>query len=97
MRFIPPRSFALLAACLLAGCASEVDKCVDAQVSAWKAEQARIEADIASGRKQPVTATNDLGRVLEIAQGRVLPDTRSRDEVAAEARLRCMQASGKPQ
>ncbi len=97
MSFIPPRYVLLLAVCLVAGCASEVDKCVDAQVSAWKAEQARIEADIASGRKQPVTATNDLGRVLEIAQGRVMRDTRSRDEVAAEARLRCIEAAGKPQ
>jgi hypothetical protein len=97
MSFIPFRCALLLVASLGAGCASEVDKCVDAQVSAWRADQARIEADIASGRKQPVTATSDLGRVLEIAQGRVLRDTRTRDEVAAEARLRCMQAAGKPQ
>jgi hypothetical protein len=97
MTFPPSRAWVLLLACLVGGCASEVDKCVEAQVSAWKQEQARIEADIASGKAQPVTASNDLGRVLEIAQGKVLRDTRSREEVAAQARLRCMQAAGKPQ
>lgn len=95
MRFFPIRALAAVALVLLTGCASEVDKCVDAQVSAWQAEQARLAQDVASGRRQPATATNDLGRALEAVQGKVVPDHRSKAEVAAEARLRCLQVADK--
>lgn len=85
----------MMAAGLLAGCASEVDKCVDAQVKAWQAEQERLAQDVASGRRQPATSNNDIGRVIEAVQGKVVPDNRSKAEVAAEARLRCLQVTEK--
>ncbi|MFD0668761.1 hypothetical protein ACT80S_13660 [Ramlibacter sp. MAHUQ-53] len=86
----------LAAASLLAACSSEVDKCVAAQVDAWQAEQKRLKDDIASGRKQQATGENDLTRALERLEGKVVLDTRSKDEVAAQARLKCLQAAPAP-
>lgn len=95
MRCFPARALAAVSILLLAGCASEVDKCVDAQVAAWQAERERLAQDVASGRREPATATNDLGRALEAVQGKVVTDHRSEAEVAAQARLRCLQAADK--
>lgn len=78
---------------VLSGCSTEVDKCVDAQVSAWEAEQRRLKDDIASGRKQAAVGTNEVARTLERLEGKVVLDTRSKSEVAADARLKCLQAA----
>lgn len=80
----------------LSGCGSEVDKCVDAQVKGWKAEQERVALEIKTGQREPSTASTDIGRILELAQGKAILDSRTPSEVAAAARLKCMNAAGSP-
>lgn len=77
----------------LTACSSEVDKCVESQVDAWQARQRRLQDEVASGKKEAATSPNELGRVIESLEGKVVVDTRSASEVRAEARLKCLEAA----
>ncbi len=91
-RSILPLSLAAAVAAL-SGFSTEVDKCVDAQVAAWEAEQQRLKDDIASGRRQQAVGTNEVARTIERLEGKVVVDTRSKAEVSADARLKCLQVT----
>jgi len=52
MKFI----FLIFALLLIAGCSSEVDKCVSSQVEGWKAEQERIKILAKNLFENPVLA-----------------------------------------
>lgn len=78
-----------------AGCTSEVDKCVNSQMDAWKAEESRKERQISKFEmdKKEVARTNadDKGFTLAEALGLVPTlDKRTSVEVEAEKRLMCL-------
>ena len=69
---------------LLSGCKSEVDKCVDAQVFAWK-EKSKIKKEVLSDALKDKRPT--LAEIFEL-----MPD-KLESEVKAEARLLCLKAA----
>lgn len=69
---------------LLSGCKSEVDKCVDAQVLAWK-EKSKIKKEVLSDALKDKKPT--LAEIFEL-----LPD-KLESEVKAEAQLLCLKAA----
>ena len=91
----------LFATTVLAGCSSEVDKCVNAEVSAWQARKSRIEADVKEGRVEYTKEGNlseveKINNAFKVINGSAVNrDIRTREEVEAESRIRCMRASAK--
>ncbi len=74
---------------LIAGCSSEVDKCVEAEVKAWKAEQSRIAADVAAGRKTYAQGSNP-SPWSAFDKSIVQRDERTTAEVEAQSRRVCL-------
>jgi hypothetical protein len=74
----------------LIGCTSEVDKCVNSQVSAWKDAKERNEAywDEKEKSLRKMKNSNDWEIVRE-------NDVRTKNEIEAEARLICMSLAAK--
>jgi len=68
-------------ALIVTGCASEVDKCVDANMQSWSERQARIKG----GEKIP----------LPFGDGFYTIDTRTPTEMSALYRMQCLKLSGK--
>lgn len=91
----------------LAGCQSEIDKCLDVEMAGWVAKQERIakeNADIVNERNRLLSLKNNeskdkvdyfpnLTANMISALQEVKKDERSRDEVIADLRLTCMRAS----
>jgi hypothetical protein len=75
---------------VLIGCTTEVDKCVNSQVSAWKDAKERKEAYWEEKEKalRKMKNSNDWEIVRE-------NDARTKNEIEAEARLMCMSLAGK--
>ena len=73
-----------ISSALLSGCQSEVDKCVDAQLLAWK-EKSKIKKDVLSDAMKNGKPT--LGEIFDL-----IPD-KLESEVKAEARLNCLKAA----
>lgn len=71
-------------------CSSEVDKCVTSQVNAWEAEQQRLRSDIASGKKKIKSDTVEYNPYAWGEKDQVTLDERTKVEVEASERARCM-------
>ena len=88
----------LIAVALLTGCKSEVDKCVESQISGWKAEQNRVKQENEDFYKRynQSKAKNENTRGFEYAlELNLVPaiDSRTKAEVEAEFRLTCLKAA----
>ena len=70
----------------LCGCESEVDKCVNTQVIAWKERNKKNEEILAKKKEQGRTSLSDIWDLV--------PDELE-SEVVAKARITCLKASGK--
>ena len=68
----------------LCGCKSEVDKCVDSQLLAWK-DKTKLKNEIAAEKMK--NGETKLSEFFEL-----MPD-RLESEVVAEARLSCLKAA----
>lgn len=79
----------------LASCKSEVDKCVEAQVSSWQSEKERIESDVAAGKRKYATTPAQAAYGALYDNTLVVKDDRSQAEIEADARFRCLRVSGK--
>ncbi len=71
----------------LVGCKSEIDKCTDAQVAAWKEAQKRLAIEIEENKSKPKTVADLMGLT------KTELDKRSLAEVEADERFRCLRAS----
>lgn len=67
---------------MISGCSSEVDKCVDAQVKAWEVRKSRL-----------LEANTDGKINWESYEDQSL--NQSKEEVASDARLRCLRVTNK--
>ena len=74
---------------ILGGCKSEIDKCTDSQVAAWKSEQKRLAIEIEENKSKPKTVADLMGLT------KTELDKRSLAEVEADERFRCLRASVK--
>ena len=79
---------------MLVGCQSEVDKCVDSQLAAWKAKEKRKNEQITKyeNEKKEIARTNDE-REFTLAEAiGLVPslDKRTEAEVSAEERIFCL-------
>ena len=74
---------------LLVGCASEVDKCVDARMAGWAAQQERIKEKIRK-LQESLKKVGDGNWVLEKESEL---DGRTRAEVEAAFRVGCLKIS----
>jgi hypothetical protein len=81
--------FVLCLALGLIGCKSEIDKCTDAAVAGWKAEQSRLAMEIEQNKNKEKTIA-DLYGINQVEL-----DKRTITEVEADSRLRCLRASPK--
>ena len=83
---------------ILAGCQSDVDKCVNTSLAAWDVKQERIKAEWTL-QKNNKTDTNHQGGgrdlSLEIFGPIAKPDERSKIEVESEWRIYCMSINSK--
>jgi len=70
----------------LSGCDSEVDKCVNTQVIAWKERNKKNEEIIEKKKEQGRTSLSDLWDLV---------NDELESEVVAKARITCLKASGK--
>ena len=70
----------------LCGCESEVDKCVNTQLIAWKDRNKKNEEILAKKKEQGRTSLSDIWDLV--------PDELE-SEVVAKARITCLKASGK--
>ena len=89
-------TIALLLAIFLNGCSSEVDKCVEAKVRAWDIEQLQVRKKWEEWKKRTSETSKDTsqGRDLSLELGLVRPpDERTKERVAADARVECLQIS----
>ena len=70
----------------ISGCSSEIDKCVDAEVKAWEV------------KKSNFSKTDRPNRDIwdEMNYSAIHSLDKSKEEVAAEARFRCLRAASKP-
>lgn len=92
MRFL---SVFLFISLTLVGCSSEVDKCVDAKVKGWEAEQNRLKEELASGKKTLTKPENQTLYSLYNFEPIVKLDERTKAEVEAEYRGWCLRVSRK--
>jgi hypothetical protein len=70
----------MLLSLLLSGCASEIDKCVDAQMRAWSEKQLRLRA----GEKIPSAFGGGFEKL----------DKRTPTEMEAAVRFACLRSAG---
>jgi hypothetical protein len=87
-----------VAVALLTGCKSEVDKCVDIEMKVWEFNQEKIRADWQAWKIRDEKVRKNLSGKEEITieYGIIKPDERSKLEVEAAERKRCMSiAAGK--
>ena len=70
----------------LSGCESEVDKCVNTQVIAWKERNKKNEEIIEKKKEQGRTSLSDLWDLV---------NDELESEVVAKARITCLKANGK--
>lgn len=70
----------------ISACSSEVDKCVEAEVKAWEAKKLRIEKS--KNESGPSGAINLWDSLLDDSVNK------SKEEIASEARLRCLRVAG---
>jgi hypothetical protein len=70
----------------LSACESEVDKCVSAQMNAWKDRNKTNEEILAKKKEQGRTSLSDIWDLIP---------SELESEVVAKARLACLKASGK--
>ena len=70
----------------LSGCESEVDKCVNTQVIAWKERNKKNEEIIEKKKEQGRTSLSDLWDLV---------NDELESEVVAKARITCLKASSK--
>jgi hypothetical protein len=78
---------AVLASCIfISGCSSEIDKCVDAEVKAWEVKKSNF-----SKTNRPNMNVWD-----ELNYSAIHSLDKSKEEVTAEVRLRCLRATSKP-
>lgn len=84
----------LMVMALLAGCQSEVDKCVESSMASWDAYKKRqVEAE-GQAIKNPKSSGNHFDQFDTVEKVDV--DKRTRVEVEAEKRMKCLRAaSGK--
>lgn len=80
---------------ILAGCQSEVDKCVNSSVAAWQTEEDRKERQISlyEVKNNEIARTNIDSKEFTLAEamGKVPSlDKRSKVEVEAQMRLMCL-------
>jgi len=83
---------------MLIGCKSEVDKCVDIEMKVWEVKQEKIRADWQAWqiRDEKVRKNVSGKEEITIEYGIIKPDERSKLEVEAAERKRCMSiAAGK--
>ena len=80
---------------LLAGCMSEVDKCVDAQVKSWKTTKSKTEEEVRLGNKKYAISNEQwtYGKLFDSSI--VFRDERTLEEVEAQSRLQCLKVAGK--
>ena len=71
---------------VLSGCESEVDKCVNTQVIAWKERNKKNEEILAKKKEQGRTSLSDIWDLVT---------DELESEVVAKARITCLKASGK--
>ena len=76
----------LLPIFLTAGCSSEVDKCVNSSILAWEAKQDRLKQELIEKEEKPKNFFDQFD------QNTIYIDKRSRQEVEAAERLKCMKA-----
>lgn len=85
---------------VLTACSSEVDKCVNSEVAAWRAREKRLERkenDEKFARKE----NNNASSVWDEIEARLYTQTfekrdeRSPEEIEAESRIHCMRISAK--
>jgi hypothetical protein len=88
----------LVALALLSGCKSEVDKCVEIEMKVWDSQQQKIQRDWQAWqiRDEKIRKNISGKEEITIEYGIAKPDERSKLEVEAAERKKCMSiASGK--
>jgi hypothetical protein len=93
------RIIVLMMSLVLVGCQSEIDKCVNTSMAAWDVQQARIKNEWDDWKKDKIVPNSSANGGKDFSQelGLVVkPDERSRIEIEAIERKRCMRfAAGK--
>ena len=86
----------LAISCLLIGCKSEIDKCVDLEMKVWDINQLKVQKDWQTWQAKVENIRKSGNKEIIIEYGIVEPDQRSRLEVESVERKRCMSiAAGK--
>ncbi len=83
----------MLICVVAAGCSSEVDKCVDAEVKAWEIEQKQVRKKWDKWSKERAEQDKDpsKGRDFSFELGYITkPDERTKERVAADERVKCL-------
>ncbi len=81
-----PISIVFASFIFISGCSSEIDKCVDAEVKAWEVKKSNFSK----------TDRPDRNVWEELNYSRTHSLDKSKEEVTAEARFRCLRAASKP-